>query len=41
MAQLVKAPSRRAEDPGSKPGPGENFSFKSLMYDLPDDYSES
>ena len=27
-AQLVRAPARRAGDPGSNTGPGENFSFK-------------
>ena len=27
--------------PGSNPGPGENFSLKLLIYDLPDGYSES
>ena len=32
MAQLVRAPARRAGDPGSSPGPGENFSFKLLIY---------
>ena len=36
MAQLV-----RAGDPGSNPGPDENFSFKLLIYNLPDGYSES
>ena len=41
MAQLVKTPARRAGDPGSNPGPGENFSLKLLIYDLPDEYSES
>ena len=41
MTQLVRAPARRAGDPGSNPGPGENFSLKLLMYDLPDGYSES
>ena len=30
MAQLVRAPARRAADPGSNPGPGENFSLKLL-----------
>ena len=30
------APVRRAGDPGSNPGPGENFSLKLLIYDLPD-----
>ena len=41
MAQLVRAPARRAGDPGSNPGPGENFSHKFLIYDMPDGYSES
>ena len=36
---VVIAPARRAGDPGSNPGPGENFSLK--LYDLPDGYSES
>ena len=26
-------------DPGSNPGPGEKFSLKLLIYDLPDGYS--
>ena len=30
MAQLVRVPARRAGDPGSNPGPGENFSLKLL-----------
>ena len=38
---VVIAPARRAGDPGSNPGPGENFSLKLLIYDLPDGYSES
>ena len=38
---VVIAPARRAGDPGSIPGPGENFSLKLLIYDLPDGYSES
>ena len=41
MAQLVRAPARRAGDPGSNPGPDENFSLKLLICDLPDGYSES
>ena len=41
MAQLVRAPARRTGDPGSNPDPGENFSLKLLIYDLPDGYSES
>ena len=36
---LMKA--RRAGDPGSNPGPGDNFSLKLLIYGLPDGYSES
>ena len=28
---MVIAPARRAEDPGSNPGPGENFSLKLLI----------
>ena len=28
MAQLVRAPARKAGDPGSNPGLGENFSLK-------------
>ena len=39
MAQLVRATARRAGDPGSNPCPGENFSLKLLIYDLPDGYS--
>ena len=38
---VVLAPARRAGDPVSNPGPGENFSLKLLIYDLPDGYSES
>ena len=38
---MVIAPARRAGDPGSMPGPGENFSLTLLIYDLPDGYSES
>ena len=38
---MVIAPARRAGDPGSNYGPGENFSIKLLLYDLPDGYSES
>ena len=33
---VVIVPARRAGDPGSNPGPGENFSLKLLIYDLPD-----
>ena len=29
---VVKAPARRAGDPGSNPGPGENFSLKLLKF---------
>ena len=28
VAKLVRAPARKAGDPGSNPGPGENFSLK-------------
>ena len=28
-------------DPGSNPRPGENFSLKLLIFDLPNGYSES
>ena len=31
---VVIAPARRAGDPGSNPGPGENFSLKLLNYVL-------
>ena len=31
MAKLVRAPAHRAGDPGSNPGPGENFSLKLLI----------
>ena len=41
MAQLVRAPARRAGDPGSNPGPGKNFSLNFLINDVPDGYSES
>ena len=41
MAKLVRAPAHRAGDLGSNPGPGENFSLKLLICDLPDGYSES
>ena len=44
VAQLDRAPTRRALDPDSNPGPGENFSLKLLLlllYDLSDGYSES
>ena len=38
---VVIAPARRAGDPGSIPGPGENFFSLLLIYNLPDGYSES
>ena len=41
MAQLVKAPARRAGDPCSNPGPEENFSLKLTKQDLRAGYSES
>ena len=37
---VVIAPARIAGDPGSNPGPGENFSHK-LLISLSDGYSES
>ena len=40
MAQLVRAPAGKAGDPGSNPGPGENFSLKLITQDLPVGYSE-
>ena len=40
-ALVVIAPARRAGDPGSNPGQGENFSLKLLIYYLPDGYTES
>ena len=41
VAQLVRAPARRAGGPGLNPGLGNDFSLKLLIYDLPDGYSES
>ena len=38
---VVIASVRIAGDPGSNPGPGENFSLKLLIYELSDGYSES
>ena len=38
---VVIATVRRAGNPGSNPGPGEDFSLKLLIYDLSDGYSES
>ena len=34
VAQLDRAPARRAADPGSNPGPDENFSLKSTVYKI-------
>ena len=34
MAQFIRGPARRAGDPGSNPGPGENFSHKLLITDI-------
>ena len=34
-------PGSPAGDPGSNPGPGENFSLKLLIYELPAGHSES
>ena len=36
---VVVAPARRAGDPGSNPGPGENFSLK--LYGLSEGYSKA
>ena len=36
-----RSAQRVHEDPGSNPGPGENFCLQLLIYDLPDGYSES
>ena len=33
---VVIAPARRAGDPGSIPGPGENFSLKLLLLNIVD-----
>ena len=41
MELVVIAPARRAGDPGSNPGPGENFFLKLLIYNLSDGHSES
>ena len=41
MAQLVRVPACRAGDPGSNPGPGENFSLNLLIYDLSEGYSKA
>ena len=38
---VVIAPALRAGDPGSIPGPGENFSLKLLIYDLSEGYSKA
>ena len=38
---ILKHKMSSAGDPGSNPGPGENFSPKLLIYDLSDGYSES
>ena len=38
---VVIAPACKAGDLGLNPSPGENFSLKLLIYDLPDGYSES
>ena len=39
--KVVIAPAHRAGDPGSIPGPGENFSLKLLIYDLSKGYSKA
>ena len=38
---VVIVPARRARDPDSNPGLGENFSLKLLIYDLSHGYFES
>ena len=38
---VVIALAHRAGDPGSNPGPGENFSLKLSIHDLSDGHSES
>ena len=38
---MVITPARRAGDPGSNPGPDENFSLKLLIYDLSEGYSKA
>ena len=40
LAQLVRAPAHIARDPGSNPGPGENFFLKLTTQDLSEGYSE-
>ena len=42
MAQLIRARTRRAGDPGLNPGPGEKFSLKLLTYSakLSEDFKE-
>ena len=37
---VVVVPARRAGDPGSIPGPGENFSLKLLIFYIKDEVSE-
>ena len=34
VVQLIRAPVRKARDPGSNPGPGEKFSLKLTTRDL-------
>ena len=41
LGGLVVALVRRAGDPGSNPGLGENFSVKLLIYDLSEGYSKA
>ena len=40
MAQLVRAPARKAGEPGSNPDSGENFCLKLTTLDLLGGYSE-
>ena len=35
-----RSPALHAGDPGSNPGPGENFDLKLTTQDLPEGYSE-
>ena len=40
MAQLVRAPTRKAGDPSLDPGPGENFFLKLINQYVLEGYSE-
>ena len=41
MVQLVRAPAGKSGNPGSNPGPRENFSLKLTTQDIPEGYSEN